>query len=351
MPESSTESINDRVAAAAAPRLSTRRKLLFATIVVLVPLVAGELLCRLTGAGGPATHATEFSDWHVSPGGDPFWVVRAEGYNRDGVRDRDHGVAKPPGVHRIATLGDSVTAGFGVPFDQSFPVVFQAFLTQIQVPAEVINVAVPGWSTLQEVAAYETIARKYKPDDVFLGFCLNDVAEMRNNMIERPAALPAAIARHSALFRFLIGAQRREVRQVRDLFAQPEPPAVTDGWRRVFERLVVLQKDTEADGCQLSVIVLPFRFQLLDDARPPVPQTRLRTWCLEHCIPSIDMLPALRRVGPKAFIDESHLSPAGARVVAQELIRWGRTGCTMCGYDLAGFKGDRCPKCGTPIKR
>jgi len=188
MPEPPTESRDERVDAAAAPRLSTRKKLLFATIVVLVPLMAGELLCRVTGAGGPATHATEFSDWHVSPGGDPFWVVRALGYNRDGVRDRDHDVVKPPGVHRIVTLGDSVTAGFGVPFDESFPYLFQSFLKQIKVPAEVINVAVPGWSTLQEVAAYETIARKYKPNDVFLGFCLNDVAEMRNNMIKRPAA-------------------------------------------------------------------------------------------------------------------------------------------------------------------
>lgn len=350
MPDVPTESSDERVDTAA-PRLSTRKKLLFATIVVLVPLMAGELLCRITGAGGPATHATEFSDWHVSPGGDRFWVVRAPGYNRDGVRDRDHDVVKPPGVHRIVTLGDSVTAGFGLPFDQSFPFLFQSYLSQIHVPAEVINVAVPGWSTLQEVAAYETIARKYKPDDVFLGFCLNDVAEMRNNMIERPAALPAAIARHSALFRFLVGAQRREVREVRDLFAEPEPPAVADGWRRVFDQLTVLQKETEADGCQLSVIVLPFRFQLLDDAPPPVPQTRLRTWCLEHRIPSIDMLPALRRVGPKSFIDASHLSLTGARAVAEELIRWGRSGCVMCGYDLAGFTGDRCPKCGTPIKR
>jgi len=332
-------------------RLSTLKKILFAAMLAVAPLGAAELLCRITGAGAVAAIAPEFSDWHDSPDGRRFWVVRAEGYNIDGMRDREHVVAKPPGVHRIVCLGDSVTVGHGVARHESYPFLLESFLQQMKVPVEVLNVAVSGWSTLQEAMGYELIARKYLPDHVFLGVCLNDVAEMHNNLTEPPPPIVSTLQRHSALVRWLIDAKGREVGRVRDLFTEPPPPAVEDGWRRVFSEIEHLQALTQADGCALSIVVFPFRFQLQPDAPPPVAQERLFRWCFEHDIPSIDLLPTLLRVGPDAFIDESHFSLAGAKAVAEELVQWGRSGCMMCGLDLSGVQSGRCPRCGRGIER
>ena len=332
-------------------RLPLRKKILFAAIVVVAPLAAGELLCRITGAGAVGELASELSDWHDSPDGRRFWVVRGAGYNSDGMRDRAHPIAKPPGVHRIVCLGDSVTVGHGVARHESYPFLLESFLQQMKVSVEVLNVAVSGWSTLQEAMGYELIARKYRPDHIFLGVCLNDVAEMHNNLTEPPPPIVSMLQRHSALVRWVIDAKGREVGQVRDLFTEPPTPAVEDGWRRVFREIERLQAMTQADGCALSVVVFPFRFQLQPDAPRPVAQERLFRWCLEHDIPSLDLLPALRRVGPDAFIDESHFTLVGAKAVAEELVRWGRSGCMMCGLDLAAVHSERCPRCGRGIER
>lgn len=332
-------------------RIPLRRRIAFATIFLLIFVGGGELLCRLFGLGDALDVEHHVSEWHETPDGRTFWVVRGQGYNRDGMRDRAHPVDKPDGVFRIVCLGDSVTVGHGLPRTQSYPFLLESFYEQMNLPIEVMNVAVSGWATLQQSIAYVEVVRKYDPDHVFLGFCLNDVAEMHNNLSEPPNAIIQGLLRSSALARWIVGAKEREVHSVRELFETPEPPAVRDGWNRVAESLSRLQADTLADGCALSVLIFPFRFQMAPDAPEPIAQRRLFAMCLERGIPCLDLRPALLPLGESAFIDESHLSLAGARVVAEEIIRWGRSGCMMCGLDLTKVAGEACPRCGQPIER
>ena len=214
-----------------------------------------------------------------------------------------------------------------------------------------MNVSASGWSTLQESAAYVHIVRRYRPDHVFLGFCLNDVAEMRNNLTKPPPAVVRLPARYSALVRWLVGANRRQISDVRQLLTDPKSEAVMDGWRRVFAELTKLKNMTTADGCKLSVVMFPFRFQLDEDAPEPVAQRTLFDFCRRNAIPCLDLLPVLKKAGREAFIDESHLSFAGTQVVAEALVRWGQTGCAMCGFDLAEVATKTCPRCGEAIGR
>lgn len=307
--------------------LSTGKKLLFSLLVLVVLIGVAEVVCRVLGLGRYEPVAHYISDWHKTPEGRTFWVVRGKGYNADGMRDREHAVEKPPGMHRIICLGDSVTAGHGVKRSQSYPYLLEAFLNQIgeqaDFSAEVFNIAASGWSTRQQVAAYQIIARRYRPDEVFLGFCLNDVAEMYNNLSSPPPAAVSVLVRRSALVRWLIDAEGRQLHSVRDLFNEPASPAVQAGWRLVFAELESLHRATRNDRCELSVVIFPFRFQLETDPPPPIAQQTLVDFCRSRGIPYLDLLPALRKIGPSAFIDKSHLSPAGARAVAEELIRWG----------------------------
>lgn len=330
-------------------QLTTSRKILFTLLLVTGPLIFGELICRLTDAGAQIGVAHEISDWHDSPDGRHFWVVRAEGYNKDGMRDREHLVTPQPGIHRIVCLGDSVTAGHGVSRHENYPTIFESFMKQINLPVEVFNFSVSGWSTLQQVTAYELLVRKYQPNHIFLGFCLNDVAEMHNNMQESPPAIVSFSLRHSTLLRWLVDAKSREVSEVRELFDPNPSQAVEDGWRRVFEELDRLNQITQADQCALSVVIFPFRFQLLSASPKPIAQDKLIAWCRQKEIPCIDLLPVLKPIGPSGFIDESHLSLSGAKAVALELLRWGKSGCMMCGLDLTHTQEKICPRCLYPI--
>jgi|GEM_PF-2998450 len=116
-------------------------------------------------------------------------IVREEYYmdtriltNSLGMRDREYTVAKPDGVFRIAVLGDSITFGFGVNQEEVYTEVLEDRLLSEGRKIEVMNFAVPGYSTLKEVEQYRYKVAEYDPDLVIIGYCMNDLIQ---NSIER----------------------------------------------------------------------------------------------------------------------------------------------------------------------
>src|SRR5262249_1808652 len=140
-----------------------------------------------------------------------------EEINADGLRDRTHPPEKPPGTYRLVALGDSVTLGAGIKPEEAYPQVLEKLLWRSGRRGEVVNVGLWGWSTRQERTAYDRIVRRYKPDQVLLAVCLNDIPELQNNLA-RPSPLLAALFKRSALVRRVINAPGREIQNVEQLF-------------------------------------------------------------------------------------------------------------------------------------
>jgi lysophospholipase L1-like esterase len=281
-----------------------------------------EGLCRLLELGERDRVEDYIANWEDQWQGN-FYVLTVGGeINRDGLRDRDHTVENPGGVHRIAFLGDSVTFGFNLPPAYSYPAMAERLLEEQGEGVEVFNVALPGWSTRQQRIAYRRIARKYRPDHVLLGLCLNDVAEMLNNLSKPPAAVAFAY-RHSNLLRALLRAREREIGRVEELFLFPDSKRVRRGWELTLEEIRALAAEVREDGAKFTLLVFPFRFQVEDGAPSPLPQQRVERFSRENGIHTLDLLPALRRLGPGGFIDYDHLSSQGARLVARRLVKSG----------------------------
>jgi HEAT repeat protein/lysophospholipase L1-like esterase len=268
-------------------------------------------------------------DWEEKWDGEFYSMVSrsvgwppSEEFNGDGVRDRTHSVERLPRTSRVAILGDSVTLGAGIPAHQAYPQQLQALLDEAGRPVEIFNVALWGWSTRQQRIAYERIARPYAPELVVLGVCLNDIPELQNNL-SRPPAWVASLHEGSALFRRLVDAHGREIRSVEELFETPAPGRVDAAFGRFFEELDALADDVRRDGARLAVLVFPFRFQLEPAAPEPSVQARILERCETRGLPCLDVLPALGDLGPAAFVDYDHLSPGGARRVAERLLSSG----------------------------
>lgn len=312
---------NDNAASRA--RIPAGRKAVYALCVLLVVLLLAEGALRVLGIGEARPVADYIADWDAQWGGDFYTLKPDPGrqINTDGLRDRQRRVNKPADVLRIVCLGDSVTFGYGVARAESYPAVLEGLLTDAGHRVEVLNVALPGWSTRQQRIAYEQIARRYKPDMVLLGFCLNDVAEMGNNLARPPAVLVAAY-RYSHLVRVLLMPHAWELHRVEELFEQPVPRAAEQGWALCHEELRSLRDLVEGDGAVLGLVVFPFRFQLDAGAPPPTPQEQLARFCAAEEIVIFDALPVLKNVDVPAFIDEDHLSFDGAQAVARALARW-----------------------------
>lgn len=301
------------------------------SLAVSALVLAGlELGARALERPAPASRRADYLwDWEERWEGEFYtvasnaagWPVTQE-WNADGLRDRAHPRDKLEGVWRVAVLGDSVTLGAGIKASEAFPQVLQRRLDASGAAVEVMNVALWGWSTRQERLAYERIARGYRPDQVIVAVCLNDIAELQNNLA-RPSPWLAALHARSALVRRLVNAQGREIASVEELFDAAGSRRVREGYERFFAELRALRAEVEKDGGRFAVVVFPFRFQVEPDAPAPLAQRAIGDFCAAETLTCHDMLAALAHAGRAAFVDYDHLSPSGAEVAADEILASG----------------------------
>jgi hypothetical protein len=98
--------------------------------------------------------------------------------NGQGMRaDRDFRYEKPPGIHRILSLGDSFTVGYEVESSETFSSVLEQTLERKGRPVEVLNTGVSGFSTAEAYLYLERELWKYQPDLVLLSFYVNDIVD------------------------------------------------------------------------------------------------------------------------------------------------------------------------------
>ena len=181
------------------------RKLLLALLLVgvsvLLGLAAAELLVRATGAA-PEVSPVRRGRFQLSAnprlvfepvpgmrveaeedGGVPLYFGYPGRAHRLGYRDRDHPRAKPAGTYRVVVIGDSVAAGWGV---EDTADLFAPRLERLLNEGgrakdggaggryEVLNFAVTGYNTAQQVETLASRALAFDPDLVIVAYCLND---------------------------------------------------------------------------------------------------------------------------------------------------------------------------------
>jgi lysophospholipase L1-like esterase len=251
-----------------------------------------------------------------------------------GYRDRNHPVAKPPGVVRIIVIGDSIAYGTRIRDDAAiFPRVLETELRRRGLPAEVQNFGVPGYNTQQEVETLVARGLTYTPDVVVLSYCLNDRSlqagdtpyTMARSAVQRKAVDESRTLEwlsRSALFRFLYfgvfytfaGAQTEIDRRFGGVLADTVRPS--------FERLSELSR---ANNFRVIVAVFPmFRKRKAEDFEGYAflaDHEYVRALSEEHHFDHLDLLETFRacaKEGPVA-IDIFHPNERGHRCAAEAI--------------------------------
>lgn len=99
--------------------------------------------------------------------------------NSDGLREREIPKSKPEGTIRIAVIGDSITFGWGVPQEQTYPRVMEKILNNRQslpegMKYEILNFGVGNYAITDVANMLEHKSLSYSPDLVIYGAFLND---------------------------------------------------------------------------------------------------------------------------------------------------------------------------------
>lgn len=231
----------------------------------------------------------------------------ATGINAYGLRDHDYTLAKPPGTLRVVVLGDSIAFGYcnateSIALDDTFPKILERRLNDPPPTGlravEVVNLAVSGYETLQEIEFLREKGLALDPDLVLVAYCLNDAEESSMELvgfrehegfglwrIAGPETLQAAFLRSH-----LVRAVWYRTAMLAN--SSSSSPAAEDGRReRGFDELRALASD---EGFDTLIAIFPNLFRLSPyDYREEHEETRRIAESRDF--PVIDLLPALNR--------------------------------------------------------
>jgi len=221
--------------------------------------------------------------------------------NAQGQRDDvDRPTAKPKDVYRIVVLGDSFTFGGKAPLDQTFPRSLERKLQRLDGSRryEVVNLAVPGYNTEQEMLRLREEGLAYRPDLVVVNFVLNDAGPMVQ-LVPEASHWPVGVRR--VLKRsYLVPFVYLRVQQVSFLArggAFRDEEKYTDiavghpGWESCRAALAEIRRQTSTANADLLVVVWP----MLVDLGQNYPHRSKHRVVIDECrrlgIPVLDLLP------------------------------------------------------------
>jgi lysophospholipase L1-like esterase len=330
------------------------RLLLLLLLGLLASLAVPEMAVRVLDVSPRPLAPLELTSYRLSddpvlryeyrPGlraDDAHFDALHEGFttNSHGFRDVEFPVAKPAGEIRILALGDSTTAGNGVPeLAHTWPKRLERrFVESGREDLRVLNLGVGGYQPLQEARLLELRGLAFEPDLVLVLVCLNDLDWEADGGIGRmleqsraadapSASTPFALLTRFSRLAFVVAHRARALG-----FELPLPDAATtvapvralgSPLAEGLTRLARLQRE---HGVRVVVALLPAFTQPFD--RYPHAQLHERMRASATRLPSlawIDLLGDFRAAGVDAralSVDGLHPNDAGTAVLAEILYR------------------------------
>jgi len=199
--------------------------------------------------------------------------------NAYGMRDEEITIKKPENTFRIAVLGDSVTFGYGVDVEESYPDILEKKLQTNGVGnrrIEVLNLGVMGYGMNQYLSVLEHKIFDFEPDVVILGHHLNDIWGEGTVLIAPPFFL-RFLGSHSSLYscfnkKGTLGGKTLSVTdEIKNLPLQEmyrantttgENSATWNKYKDTFEKISQISQERETP---ILIVLLPVWNKLNDD--------------------------------------------------------------------------------------
>ena len=238
--------------------------------------------------------------------------------------------AKHRDAFAIVGLGDSIMYGVSQAKEETYlEVARRSLVGRANRAVEVLNLAVPGYNTVQEDVVYEEIADRIEPDLVLVHYWIDDIHQYRNvggyvvdfgYRAEDPHQLTAPLPLSEAMNDFLLVHSRAYDLLLEAMIAGRHRPEADD-WARVSAPLGRIQERVSHAGGRL--VVLSSADFSTDTPRPNGDLARLRELGSTRGFEVIDLAEWLPAVTSKEVArDSCHFNAEGHRLIGQRLAEY-----------------------------
>ena len=216
---------------------------------------------------------------------------------------------------RILVLGDSVTMGWGVAEDATWPTILQATLRSTHPSVEVVNGAVLGWGVEQYARRLPRLADATTPDLILVGYFPNDPGGTES--VSRARRSP------SALWRLVQSRLPRPRGPSANEYHQALHAVGSVGWARVGESFASIASVCRARGIPCAVVLLP---SLSEAPYPLVDEhERLAALADDVGLAHLDLAPSVAGREPAAMWvapDDAHPNATIHQVFGLAVAEW-----------------------------
>ncbi len=300
--------------------------LLVLALLLSFAMLAGECWFRFLYDGTDSFDATRAS---------ARWFARHHRKNSDGFRDHvEYGLGRvPAGKRRVTFVGDSFTAGHGVPdVTDRFANRLRAARPQWDVHVFAVN----GWDTGGEVTWVTKQLPAYTKggyafDEVVLVYNLNDIADILPEIGEMQKRLGKAhekglLARSSYLFdmlRFLWIVSTDD--EIRGYFPKVELAYTGPVWEAQRARLRALREFVTSRGGRLSVVTWPMLHELGADYPFRQAHESLGAFWRSEGVAHLDLLTVFEDRSSSDLVVgrlDAHPNEVAHRIAAEAIAPW-----------------------------
>jgi lysophospholipase L1-like esterase len=223
------------------------------------------------------------------------WFERHFALNGQGFRDSvDYRLEIQPGLRRVTFLGDSFTAGHGVPDVEDR---FGNRIRAKQLVGEVHVVSECGFDTGHEIDALDFLNEyDYEFDVVVLVYCLNDISdivpqwqETLDRVYEVPS--PGFLVEESYFLNRLYARWRAAANPVvADYYGHITDAYSGAEWVEQTRRLRLMHQKVKEQGGRFLVVTFPFLHDLGPDYRYGFIHDQLDQFWKDEGVPHLDLL-------------------------------------------------------------
>jgi lysophospholipase L1-like esterase len=176
--------------------------------------------------------------------------------NTLGMRDREYSIAKPPGTFRIAFVGDSIGAGWGVNDGEGFEPLLERSLDERSQRAggpvvEILNFAVPGHGPGQRWDHFSRIGWNTRPDLILFESTPADAGWDERRL---RGLLPRGIGWDAAVYREALAASNAQPGHTAEIYKQVLRPYRDAFFAGVYHTVVA---DCRARNVPCILILVP----------------------------------------------------------------------------------------------